>query len=171
MKRQESFTLNPYPELLREIKKSNYQFIGFTQAEQFLAKNEPFVLLRHDIDLDISATLLMTHLESEEEIRSTYYFLVRSDIYNIFSDESGKVLRGLMSLGHTVSVHFDCAIYPEISQTNVEKYVLTEVKLFETRYDTKVAVISFHRPGNLELSGNIDFSPYVTLMRKFSLRR
>ena len=112
MKRQGPFTLNHYSELLRELKKSNYQFIGFTQAEQFLAKNEPFILLRHDIDLDISATLLMAHLESEEGIRSTYYFLVRSDIYNIFSDESGKVLRELMSLGHTVSIHFDCAIYP-----------------------------------------------------------
>ena len=45
--------------ILRELKEKNYQFIGFDQAEQFRARNEPFVILRHDIDLDISAALPM----------------------------------------------------------------------------------------------------------------
>jgi hypothetical protein len=159
MEKGTSFTWDEYTNILRELKRKNYQFIGFGQAEQFLARNESFVLLRHDIDMDVSATLPMAYLEAEEGIQSTYFFLVCSDFYNIFSNESSKVLRELTRLGHTINVHFDCAIYPEISPANIRGYVWPEVKLFETWYNTKVDVISFHRPGNLELDNNIDLSP------------
>jgi hypothetical protein len=159
MENRHSFTWDDYTDIIRALKSKNYQFIGFGQVEQLLARNVPFIILRHDIDLDVSATLPLAYIEAEEGIQSTFFFLVRSDFYNIFSNESSRILKELTRLGHSISLHFDCAIYPEISVSNIRAYVLSEVKLLESWYDTKVEIISFHRPGNLELNGNVNLSP------------
>src|SRR5579884_2125901 len=106
----EAFTYAGYRELLRDYAAAGYRFGAFAEAPaRFEADAPPVVLMRHDIDFDLSAARRMAELEAEEGVRATYFFLLRTEHYNLLSrDGSSEVLR-ILELGHHLGLHFDCA--------------------------------------------------------------
>ena len=58
-----------------------YDFIFFDE----LNKNKSQVIIRHDIDFDVDAALKMAKIERELHLKSTYFFLISNDSYNLLS--------------------------------------------------------------------------------------
>ena len=82
------FTHTSYREFLRVLARNGYLFAPFGDAEILLESgNRPFILLRHDIDFDLEAAARMARIEQEEGLRATYFFLIRTLHYNLFSRE------------------------------------------------------------------------------------
>ena len=73
--------LGNYRDLLQRFKDSAYTFNFF--GEQSASHGE--IILRHDIDFDTHMALRMAQIETDLGIKSTYFFLLRSNLYNIFS--------------------------------------------------------------------------------------
>jgi hypothetical protein len=126
-----------YVVFLNRIKKK-YKFKYFN--EKISKYNN--IILRHDVDYHIDYALQIANLEKKLKIKSTYFFLLRSDFYNLLSHESVKKINLIKKLGHQVSIHFDSKIYKK----DVKKNFINEKKLFQDIFKTKVKAISFHRP-------------------------
>ena len=103
--------------------------------------------LRHDIDFDCIFALKMAEVEAEIGVSSSYFFMVSSDSYNLFSETNSSCVRKIIDLGHKVSLHFDPTCYDDI-----ETGFYTESQAFESHFDEKVDFITLHRPNEFFLS-------------------
>ena len=124
---------------------------------------EKCVIFRHDIDNDVNKALALARLERELGIASTYFVLVTSDFYNVFSHSSVEALLGIMDCGHEIGLHFDEVRYPE-SAGNVDSIrgkIQQEAKLLEEAVGTPVKCVSMHRPSPLILESDLDIPGIV----------
>lgn len=151
-KKRRQFTYDYYKEFVSRLQEA-YSFTTFQEGKRVAEIERPLVIMRHDIDMDLEAALRMSSLEKDLGIQSTYFFLVRCPLYNVFSGNGTDQVREILSAGHHFGLHFDCALYKDISADNLNYYVSKECQLLEQFFDHPVEAISFHRPGRLELSG------------------
>ena len=129
--------MGSYEDFLKIFLKKGYNFLFYKELNQ----KENQLVLRHDIDFDTELALEMARVEASLGIKSTYFFLLRSNLYNILSPNDFENVKEIRSLGHQTSVHFDPSIYEDFHQGLQE-----EVSIFEACFREKVEIISFHRP-------------------------
>ncbi len=102
------FTYSEYLKLLDGFRESGYRFSAFPETQALLETNSSFVLLRHDIDMSLEAALRLAELEARIGVIATYFFLVRTDHYNVFSRTGSQIVNRIVGLGHHLGSHFDC---------------------------------------------------------------
>jgi hypothetical protein len=100
-----AFDLAHYVELLDAVRAGGYRFATFDEEPV-----EGDVLLRHDIDMSLEATLAMAELEAEQGIVATYFLMRRSEFYNLEAPSGVHALTRLRELGHRVALH---AVHPD----------------------------------------------------------
>lgn len=127
-----------YKTLLKTFIKQKYYFVDFSSID--INKNSQ-VILRHDIDLDIDIALEMAKIENNLNIKSTYFFLLKNDSYNLLSRSSIDSVLKIKNLGHNISLHFDMKLY-----NNSKEGLKSELKIFNQTFGEKVNMISIHRP-------------------------
>lgn len=145
------FTYDYYKEFvcrLREV----YHFTTFQEGKRIKGADSPLVIMRHDIDMDLAAAVRMSLLEKDLGIHSTYFFMVRCPLYNVFSSTGADQVRQILAAGHHFGLHFDCSLYEDISVDNLNYYISRECELLKQFFEHPVEAVSFHRPGQLELS-------------------
>lgn len=127
-----------YQDLLQSFLEKNYEFCFFNEN----IKHQGKVLLRHDIDFDVDKAYKMAKIEHSIGIKSTYFFMLRSQSYNLLLKENIEKLKSIYNLGHQISLHFDPTIYDEnyINRLKNELIILEKISSF------KPDCISFHRP-------------------------
>ena len=135
--RSPDYRFGSYELFLQTFLDQGYSFCFFQEL------NDPKkqVVLRHDVDFDTAFALQSAKIESALGIKSTYFFLLRSNFYNIFSPEDFENIQRIRALGHEVSIHFDPSIYEDI-----HKGLQTEVRIFREFFGLEVEIISLHRP-------------------------
>ncbi|RYD95319.1 MAG: hypothetical protein EOP50_08175, partial [Sphingobacteriales bacterium] len=137
--------LGSYKEFLLPFIDAGYRFIKFPEATG--ADRE--LTLRHDIDFDTQLALRCAEQEVELGIRSTYFFLLRSEFYNPFSASTYKEICAIRDMGHDISIHFDPTLYDDFHAGFRE-----EQQFFETVFQVPVRTISLHRPNEFFQSYN-----------------
>ena len=115
------FDLAHYAELLDAARAGGYRFAFFDRAPR-----AGEVLLRHDVDMSLAATLTMAELEAGRDVRATYFLMTRSDFYNLDSRSGVAALARLRELGHRVGLH---GVHPDAT--------------LDDRFDP---VVAWHRP-------------------------
>ena len=135
--------IQKYVNLLKSIKKR------FTFKVEWHVIKKKNILLRHDIDFSLDSAKLIAKKENELKINSTYFFMLSSNMYNVFSDNSQKIIFDIKKLGHKISLHFDPSIYKEKNAG-----ARTEIKTFQNLFKTQLDIISVHRPGNFLKKNN-----------------
>lgn len=153
--RPTEFTHSGYRKLLCDMKSAGYRFLSFPEAEAALAEDPKFVLLRHDIDIDMAPALRMAEIEAEIGIRATYFFMERTETYNLFSAAASAAVSRILELGHHLGLHFDCASYPaDFSIDELANACQTEAEVLEKWFGRTVSTVSYHRPNALVLTGS-----------------
>jgi len=171
MGQKHDFSYATYRTMLERFQADGYRFAAFTEAEALLQQQSRFVLLRHDIDLDLAKALPIARIEADAGIRATWFFRVRSNHHNVFSREGSAVVREILQQGHHLGLHFDCAAYPaETTVDEFARFCRLEAQLLETWFERTVSIVSFHRPGPLVLSGEAALTAprKHTYMREFT---
>ena len=79
------FTYDGYTRLLRQLQGKGYEFASFSQSRELAREGKRFVLMRHDIDFDLEKAAEMARVEQREGVRATYFFMIRTEHYNLFS--------------------------------------------------------------------------------------
>jgi len=105
------FSLEGYSQLLSAFKDKDYSFCGFGEIKARLAEGRPFVVLRHDIDLSLGPAVEMARVEAEHGVQATYFVLLRSPFYNVFSAANAQMIARIQDYGHQIATHLDLAFY------------------------------------------------------------
>jgi hypothetical protein len=115
------FSLDHYRELLRVAQAGGYRWAGFDRAP------EPGdLILRHDVDLSLTAAVAIAEVEADEGAWSTFFLMTRSVFYNLDSREGEGAIARLRELGHHVGHH---AVWPHVD--------------LDARFEP---VVAFHNP-------------------------
>lgn len=152
------FTLTGYEIMLTEGLKSNYVFLDFKNVN-----NEPhskICYLRHDIDADVSAAFKIAQIESKLGINATYFFMLRSPVYNLFSRANQRFVENILKLEHNIGLHFDENFSCQYNAP-LQELISKELKLLELNFGIKTNIISFHQPSDRILMNNIKLSNIV----------
>ncbi len=143
------FTYGAYERLLGLLREKGYFFCDYHNY----AQRDKSVILRHDIDMDIDMAVQMASLEERAGVRSTYFVLLSSNFYNVFSGRNQRNLGRILEMGHEVGLHFDEAKYdfaPDDMVTAIEE----EVSILERCLGCEVATVSMHRPSQATLEAD-----------------
>ena len=143
-----NFNLNSYGVMISRIKELGYKIVFFDGID-FKSKH---LILRHDIDMSLKSALNMAVYEASQKIYSTYFLLLRSDMYNIFSSESTDIVKKIISLGHKIGLHFDHSIYTNKEHACLDQYCEDECSALESWFNIDINTISFHKPSKYLLS-------------------
>jgi len=100
------FSLRHYRELLQAAKAGGYRWAGFDRAPE-----AGDLILRHDVDLSLSAALAVAEVEADEGAWSTWFLMTRSVFYNLASSDGVAAIARLRELGHRVAHH---AVWPDV---------------------------------------------------------
>ncbi|HLG77883.1 MAG TPA: hypothetical protein VKX46_15820 [Ktedonobacteraceae bacterium] len=140
------FSLQEYHRLLSTFKEAGYTFRHYEEISAGLAQEQPFVVLRHDIDLSLQAAVEIARLEHELEVEATYFVLLRSPFYNLLSRANAEAMWQIHSYGHRLATHLDPAAYDhDCRQAFMEIEILSKFYPF---IDTQIA--SFHSSYDLD---------------------
>jgi hypothetical protein len=156
------FTYYAYGKMVQLIIDSGY-FI--TDYHCFNETTNPCIL-RHDIDYDMKKAFDLARFENSGianyQVRSTYFVLLTSEFYNVLSKDTNKILQEILTLGHTIGLHFDETRYfssPSLLSSNQEeliiRYINEELAILEQVIERPVTVVSMHRPSKATLEANL----------------
>lgn len=154
------FNLNSYGELLREIHNSGYTFCSFQDIL------EKACLLRHDIDISPKLALKMAKIEYGLGIKSTYFFMIRSPFYNIFSRANNEIVKEILSFGHEIALHYDEGYYKS-EGIDLQVLVNDEIDILEKNFNIKINVVSFHQPSQKIIDNEIKIKQINTYDKEF----
>lgn len=139
------FTYSVYETLLQDLFSAGYDFNGY---EGPLSGKS--TVLRHDVDWSPRKAVKMAEIEADMDIASSYFFLITSQFYNAFNEETRAKIERILSLGHDVGLHFSTHQYwqgeemPEKEMVAVK--VNSERRALSGLLEEKVDVVSFHNP-------------------------
>jgi len=154
-----NFCIDSYKNLLHEFVESGYQFRDFHNFDPLYAD----LILRHDIDLDLYKAEVMSNIEKEFGIVSTYFIMVSSPFYNIFEDKNIIHIKNIIKNNHKIGLHYD--VEGAGLNENIFKNQLTSLS---EMIDMPIDIISFHRPSkNLINDKNKFFGYNHTYMPKY----
>ena len=89
------FTLHSYEQLLCKIGPRDCILVNY------LTNNDNEYIIRHDVDKSLSNALKMAVIESQYEIKSSYYFRVKPNLFN------KDIIKKIYNLGHEIGYHYE----------------------------------------------------------------
>ena len=135
------FTLAGYRILLDSLRDRGYEARRYPDSDP--AKKH--LVLTHDLDMSIQSALAVAEVEHDLGVVATYFVMLRTEMYNPFSQRGLAALNRLVELGHELGLHFDASIYnddPDILDEAAER----ECAALEALTGRPVQFLSFHRP-------------------------
>lgn len=106
-----------------------------------VVKRNSGLVLRHDIDHDISLALEVARLEKELSIKSTFYVEMTAHYYNAMSVVNRVLLKKIHNYGFEIGLHFDPSIEHAKDRFDIELLCLENI------LESKVESFSSHNPG------------------------
>lgn len=147
----DAFTFAGYRELLQDYLSAGYRFGPFSATPS----GAPLALMRHDIDFDLGAARRMAEIESECGVEATYFYLLRTEHYNVLSAAGSAEIERTLKLGHHLGLHFDCAAYPaDFTAAQLAEACAREAGLLGKWFGRAVEIVSYHRPSPIVLTGD-----------------
>jgi hypothetical protein len=137
----EGFTTAGYKALVGELLARGYLANGYANADP----QQRHLILRHDLDMSLDAARPIAEIEHELSVKSHFFVLIRTEMYNVFSARAVRAIRDLQSLGHEIGLHLDASFYGDVL-SNLESGARVECDVLEQVTGVPVQVISFHRP-------------------------
>ena len=145
------FTYVAYGKLLRLLKSLDYAFSNYHNWDL----SDRCVILRHDIDYSPDKALKMAEFELAGGVKSTYFVLLTSDFYNVYSRKTNDCLKKIIACGHDIGLHYDEMRYPSISVDGSREKIIHESRLLGAAIGSQVTTVSMHRPSKAILDADL----------------
>lgn len=138
------FSYDYYYELLKLLFENDYKATSYDEPYIF----DRSFILRHDVDYSLDKTVRIAEIDHDLGIKSTFFVLLSSDFYNVYSLRGKRVIDDLHSLGHEIGLHFDEQRYPEyIGKPDAIRSCIThEADILSKEIGLPVSKVSMHRP-------------------------
>ena len=152
------FSYAEYRKILQSLSEQ-FDIIDYRDIDK---ETESFCVIRHDVEFSVERALEMAKLESEMNVRTSYFFQINNNTYNLFSSKNLAIIHNIAKLGHKIGIHFT----PSSSDEKIVKSEFYMMKrIFEDLTKINVDRFSFHRPNlNSEvLSKNIKIDGIINV--------
>lgn len=147
-----NFTYDGYRKMITNLRECGYKIRTYRNWEM----EEQCVVLRHDIDNSIEKALRLAEIEKQEGVISTYFVLLTSDFYNVFSKKNKDLLHKIQSYGHNIGLHFDETSHRDITTPDdVVDRIFREAELLGMVLGEEVKEVSMHRPSKMFLDADL----------------
>lgn len=158
------FTYHSYSDLIEKLSGHGYQFCRYTNCEGEYKK----CILRHDIDMDLKKAAEFAEFEEklDKNVHATYFVLICSDFYNIYSKQSMEYLDRICRAGHEIGLHFDELRYAKSEKKEIQKLIMQEAELLETMVNRKITAVSMHRPSTEMLNADLELGGVINSYQK-----
>lgn len=159
------FTHDEYAHIVDTIRNRGYVIRSYADAEPA----ERHLILRHDVDMCLEAAVAMADLEHRIGVRATYFVLLRTEFYNLFSRDGAVAVERIVSLGHGLGLHLDASLYADDTD-RLDEAARGEIAVLEAMLAVPIEAISFHRPAKtlLGLARPLAGRPHAYQPRYFS---
>lgn len=139
------FDYATYWDLLQRLMETHRitRFCDFLDTEV----EEPFVILRHDVDYSPAAALALAEQEAARSVRATYFLLAGSPYYNLVDPHHAGFARSLVELGHEVGLHYDPNSFLPFPREEWPGLLRGQARLLEDLGGCRVVSIAMHQPG------------------------
>jgi hypothetical protein len=146
------FTYEAYGDLLNRLIDNGYSICNYNNWKE----RAQTVILRHDIDNNLEKAVRL----SEYEYKvcgggATYFTLLTTDFYNVFSKRSREALTAIRENGGIIGLHFDETQYNISGHDELIKYIAYELDILSGIIGEKVDCVSMHRPSKEILDANL----------------
>ncbi len=155
------FTLHHYEVILSSLLQ-RLKFISYDAMENY----DSFVIMRHDVDFSPQRALRMAELEFQAGIRSTYFWLLHGEFYNLLDKDSVLIVRKIQEMGHDFGIHFDTHFYKIQTEAEIESALEKEKKIIELIFGIKPTAFSFHNTNEFIMS--CQANSYAGLINTYS---
>lgn len=141
----EIISFDNYVKTIETLLNNGYIFVKFQDnISNLIKEGVPFVILRHDVDFSLRGAVRIATIEDNLGVRATYFFHLRSPLYNLFSEYASLSLAQIKKMEHDICLHFDIGLYEDEYQGSL----LDELNIFKKFYPfCNPQIISFHRVG------------------------
>lgn len=141
--KSDSFNLDKYARCLMKAKDLNYAVVQVRETTEPLPKR--CLILRHDIEYRIDCALEMAEVEHEHGIRSSYFVLAHSILYNPFTPPNTSKIRRISELGHEIGLHYETYYFEDNGGSPTEG-IQSDATYMEKMFGIRIQSISQHRP-------------------------
>ena len=132
--------LHTYATMVRSFEGIGYSCTTFDR----FSPDRPDLILRHDVDIDLGTALAMARMESVHAWTATFFFLLKSETYDLTKNADREILLEVAKLGHHIGLHFDRACYgPSV---DIDVAVAQECEALEQILERPIRVVAPHRP-------------------------
>lgn len=138
------FTIKEYERLL-DLAQNKFKFSNFINFKT----NDDFILWRHDVDFSLEQAEILAIIENKKKVSSTYFLHLHSEFYNLLDLNALKIIKNILSLGHSIGLHFDVHYYSIESQDEMVRYLAFEKDILEKLFHSNIDVFSFHNTNNI----------------------
>jgi len=151
------FTFTKYREFCQAIHESGYPVLNIEKYLSLENKPETYVLLRHDVDIRPERSLIISQIEADFNISSTYYFRTTEDVFK------PELMQQIAELGHEIGYHYEVL---DKAKGDIEKAIeIFENELADFRDICDIKTICMHGNSrtiwdNRDLWKHYDFKKY-----------
>ena len=135
-----------YRVLLQTGLDGGFAFAAFEDHERCAA--ERVCLIRHDVDADPGAAIALARIEAELGIVATYFFMLRSPLYNVFGRANHALVEDVLALGQRIGLHYDPGFTPRAGRTHTEQ-ISIELDVLEGMFGVRPGAVAFHQPSQV----------------------
>lgn len=143
------FTYDWYFSLIERLREYDYK-VSFYDAASDLNRN---VIIRHDVDFNLKKAVEFAAAENEHGVSSTYFILLSTDFYNVFSTSGRKYLKEILRYGHKIGLHYDETVYGK--ETDCCDNISKECSILAEAVGERIGCVSMHRPSKKMLESDI----------------
>lgn len=160
---QFSFSLATYEGILRSALEAGFEFVSY--GADIDANEGRICFLRHDIDTDLHAAWKMSEVEKKMGIKSTYFLMLRSPVYNLLGRTNFRLVQQILDNGHELGLHYDEGFLPS-EDRDLNGWVNMEADMLASMFATQIQVVSFHQPSSRILNNEIKLDNYLNTYDK-----
>jgi hypothetical protein len=97
------YSTESYRALLAMALREGYEFRSFVEK---LDQSRGCIYLRHDVDFSLDVARELARINTSLGVRGSFFVLLRSQVYNVLSNWSLRVVQDIQSLGQHVAFHY-----------------------------------------------------------------
>ena len=144
------FNYKEYETLIKYISKK----LPIMDYSQISDNTKSFFIIRHDVEFYLENAYDLAYFEKENlGINSTYFFQIRNNCYNLFSNKNIKIVHDINKMGHRIGLH---AHMDALTDNNkIEEYIINDIDILQNVLNIPIDRFSFHRPKRKHLEMNL----------------
>jgi hypothetical protein len=117
------------------------------------------------VEFSVDRAYNLAKLEHEKlNINTNYFFQLRNNSYNIFSQKNIKLITKIFNMGHKIGLHMHLGALDNLNEKNkIKEYIINDIEIMKKCLEIEIDRFSYHRPPKEILAMNIKINGIINV--------